>query len=126
MSHDPSIGGTSDHRVLKAIVIIMGVAIFLGLAVIIATIYNRSQSPKPPANVSRVQSNAPASAASAASAARDFATEVYVPNGELISTSAGDGAVILRYRLLGGSEQLVIIDLRTGNRRGVINLNSGQ
>jgi hypothetical protein len=102
MSHDPSISPTPSFRVLKAVVVILGIAIVLGIAVIVVTLFNR-------AGIGTARDSA-------------YRTTIAVPSGDLIDVDAGAGTLVLRYRLEGGAERLVVIDAASGERLGTIDL----
>lgn len=94
-------------RGLKILIVVMGVMIIVGFAVLIAVIGGR---------LSR--------GGSAASAARPFtAAAIDVPRGARIEAmTAGTGRLVLELALPEGGRQLVVIDLATGARLGTIEL----
>ena len=99
---DASIEPAPSLRVLKAIVIVMGVAIVAGFIVIAVTIFTRSSN-----TIGR---------------SGGFRTEVAVPAGELMDVTAGGGQIVLRYRTGDGTERLVLVDQATGRAAGTVTL----
>ena len=112
-------------RLLKAIVIGLGVLIFVGLAVVVATIISRAgrlaapvTSATPVAAVTtEIMGGAPAAFG---------AKKLDLPPGSRLVEIRPDGdRLILRLRQVGGNEQLVVISLISGERLGVIDLGAG-
>ncbi len=98
-------------RGLRVLVVVMGVMIVIGTAVLIAGI------------ASKMSHNQPA-----ASAARPFATSaIDIPRGARIEAmTAAPNRLILDLALPDGERRLVVIDLATGARLGTIELRSAQ
>ena len=93
---------------LKALVIIMGLMILAGLALLVAIIAGRAVHRKP----------APSPAPTAFSAA-----PITLPAGARIATMrVGADRLVLDIALPDGSHQLIVIDLATGRRLGTIPL----
>jgi len=98
-------------RALTVIVVVMGVAILAGFAVLGGTIASRMSHP---------------SARMAAGAGAFAAAPVELPAGAQIEAiSTGSDRVVLEIALPDGRRQLVIVDLATGRRLGTIPLRIG-
>ena len=80
----------------------MGIAILAGFVVIAVTIFTR--------------------ATDSAGSFEGFHADVAVPAGDLLGVTVGGGQIILRYRLAGGGERLVVLDQEPGERTGTVNL----
>ncbi len=102
---------TSNLRVLKAVVILLGVAILAAVAAIVVTIIQRAGQV--------VVDSEPASTAPAA-----FGDQrVAIPAGaQVVGTTASDDRLVVRVRLGDGSEQLIVFDLNSGQRLGAFHL----
>jgi hypothetical protein len=109
-------------RLLKGIVIGLGVLIAVGLAVVVATIINRAGQPK-------VMMLPAASSTNAIAPQMPIVfgnKKIDLPPGSRLVDIRPDGdRLILRVRQVGGSETLVIISLTTGERLGSIDLGAG-
>jgi Family of unknown function (DUF6476) len=94
-------------RALKVLVVVMGVVLVVGFAVVIAVIAGR---------VSR--------GGSPASTDRPFATKALdIPRGARIEgMTAAPNRLILQLALPDGERQIVVVDLMTGARLGTIEL----
>ena len=94
-------------RGLKVLVVVMGVMIVIGFAVLIAGIASKMSRDRP-----------------GASAERPFgATALDIPHGARIEAmTAAPNRLILELALPDGQLQLVVIDLATGARLGTIAL----
>jgi hypothetical protein len=104
-------------RGLKALVIIMGVLIVAGFAVIVVTLINRSVGAPPQ------ESGAPVSAVTKSVAATPYKTEIPIPAGAtIVETDSGDGRLIIRLRLATGAARILMVDPATGQRVGTIDL----
>lgn len=94
-------------RALRVLVIVMGVMIVAGVAVLAATIVGRVTRPLP----------APAVAAPA----------IDLPHGARIETmAAGSDRLVLALALADGSGELLILDLATGRKLMTIPLREAQ
>jgi hypothetical protein len=94
-------------RGLKFLVIVMGVMLIVGVAALVAGVAYRLQHPRP----------APTAAPPFAAAPIDL------PPGARIGTiGVGNDRVVLDIALPDGTRELVIIDLASGRRLGVIPL----
>lgn len=131
-------------RLLKTLVIAMGVILVLGFGALIYIIATRITAPKPGpvASVSVPAAQPPARAAMpepppkpAVGAALpplftpNFGEQTLVlpPGARVSDFSTGGGRVVLRVILADQSQQLVVVDLNTGALIGTINIeNSGQ
>ena len=92
-------------RVLKALVVGMGVLIVAGLAAVAVTVADRIADP-------------PESAVGAPAAAR-----VAIPPGaRIVETATGDGRILLRLLLAGGGTRILAIDLATGRLSGRVDV----
>lgn len=93
-------------RALKALVIIMGVLIIIGLGVVVVTIVKRS-----------------ARLADSTSTAGFGRTDLPVPTGSRVAETVVDGhRMVLRLTLPDGRDRLMVVDLRTGREAGTIDL----
>jgi hypothetical protein len=98
-------------RALKVLVVVMGVLLVAGFAVVVATIMSRV-SPRP----------APATAA-ATRLVPFGTTTVTLPADSLVLETQGVGdRLVLRVELADGSEMLVVLDAATGTELGRIKL----
>jgi hypothetical protein len=89
-------------RALKTVVIVMGIMLVGGFAVLVAVIVGRLS-----------HSIAP----------RSFATAIDIPHGARIEAMAtGAERLVLDLVLLEGGRQLVVIDLTNGARVGIVEL----
>ena len=96
-------------RGLKALVIIMGMLIVAGFAVIVVTLINRSVG----------GDGAPAKTV----AAKPYNTKIPIPDGaRIVDTEAGDGRLIIHLTLPDAESQILIVDPATGRRIGTIDL----
>ncbi len=137
-------------RALKALVIVMGIMIVVGVAVIGVTVFNRMSKPaSPPAPVAGTPSPAPAPivvnpvappAAPGGSALnvpigtplptqfdRKFGdVSVEIPPGARVSDfSASGDRLVLRVIMADQEQRLIVVDLLSGNLLGTIRLASG-
>ena len=101
-------------RGLKILVIVLGVLILAGVAVIITTIVNRAQSGS--------RGGEPVAAAVEPAAPAAFGERsLDLPAGAKIESMVAEGdRLILRLRLKDGAESLVVVDLATGRRLGIL------
>lgn len=129
-------------RLLKTLVIVMGVILVLGFGALIYIIGTRIAAPKPGPAANVVIPPAPAPQAEQppkpAPVVGDALPPVFAPGfgeqtlvlppGARISDfSAGGGRAVLRVILADQTQQLVVVDLNTGALIGTINIeNSGQ
>jgi hypothetical protein len=109
---DASIEAVPSFRALKAVVILMGLAIVAGFIFIAVTIYTRARDTAGQTGEVRTGNFG----------ATDFRTEVAVPAGELVDVTVGGGQIVLRYRAADGSERLVLVDQATGRPAGTVTL----
>lgn len=98
-------------RALKILVIVMGVMIVVGFAVLVAGIASK---------MSRERTGA--------GTERPFApTSIEIPRGARIEAmTTAPNRLILELALPGGDRQLLVLDLVTGARLGTIELRAGQ
>ncbi len=100
-------------RTLKVLVIVMGVLLIAGFAVVVTTIMGRL-----------TQKAAPAAPASATVHLAPFGTTtVTLPADSLVMEVQGTGdRILLRVELKDGTEMLLVLDAATGTELGRINL----
>jgi hypothetical protein len=98
-------------RALKILVVVMGLMIVVGFAVLVAGIAGKMSRGRPDA-----------------SSLRPFAPAVIdIPRGARIEAmTAGPNRLVLQLTLPGGERQLLVLDLATGARLGTIELRGGQ
>ena len=114
---DASIEAAPSFRVLKTVVILMGLVIVAGFIFVAVTIYTRARdSAGQTGDVRTVDFG------TGDFGAGDFRTEVAVPAGELLEVTVGGGQIVLRYRGPDGGERLVLVDQATGRRAGTVTL----
>ncbi len=108
-------------RLLKAIVIGLGVLLVAGLAVVVGTIVHRAGqlAPAPPAAAVTTEIT------SAAPSAFGSKKLDLPPGSRLIEIHPEGDRLILRLRQVGGNEQLMVLSLITGERLGIIDLGAG-
>ena len=100
-------------QALKIMVVVMGVLIVAGVAVIATDLARRASSGRA----------APAASAGASLAGFDEKTVELPKNGRLTGVHTEAGRVVLRVLLPGNKEMLIVLDLATGERLGTINVN---
>jgi len=89
-------------RALKTLVVVMGIMLIGGFAALVAVIAGRLSHYSPP---------------------RSFATAIDIPRGARIEGMAtGADRLVLAMVLPEGSRQLLVIDLTTGTRLGIVEL----
>jgi hypothetical protein len=109
---DAARGKDAGMPALKAAVVIMGVMLVVGFAALIAVIAHRLSHPP-----------APASSVPTASGQSFTATPIELPAGARIEAmSTGSDRVVIDILFPDGARQLLIIDLATGRRLGLIPL----
>ena len=102
-------------RALKAFVIVMAVLILAGVAIVIVTIVERSQ------RMAETGAESPLSSAPLGAPRGFDESRVKLPDGSRIVEMTAEGErLVLRLRLDGGGEQLVIIDMGTGQAIGTL------
>jgi hypothetical protein len=100
-------------RALKALVIGMGVLIVAGLGVVVYAVVDRLGAPEETAAAPPATPEAQRTAAS--KTLRNL--HITLPAGtQIVSTSLGDGQLLLRLRNAEGMETLEIFDTETGRR----------
>ncbi len=116
-------------KALKALVIIMGVAIVAGLTVMVIALVQRAGdggAPTPAATARMPGALVPSAAGAGAPAPGFGETTVALPPGAVIvETATGGGRIVLRIRDLDGGSALVVIDAATGRRLGLVRLKAG-
>lgn len=119
---------TNSLRALKILVIAMGVVIVIGTAVVIITIFQRASVNW---NESSVQSTDRATVsqthASGQTSPTGFGTRTLeIPrDSEIVDMVAQGDRLIVRLKLVDGSLQILILDMMTGYRIGLLELRQG-
>ena len=107
---------TGSTRALKLVVIVMGVMLIVGLAVVVGTIAMRVSHRAVPAA-------APATAPVAVMAPSGETRMVELPAGSGVLAVQSDGdRVMVRVALASGGEALILLDWKTGARLATIEL----
>jgi hypothetical protein len=108
---------TANLRLLKAVVIILGVAILAAIGVIIVTIVERA------GNLAADPDPGPVSATGRSAPAAFGERHLAVPDGDRVVAMTADGdRLVLRLERPDGGTYLLVVDLRTGARLGTIRL----
>lgn len=107
---------------LKVLVVVMGVLIVAGLAVIGATLVKRmGGGSAAPASAPAPAPSAAGFAAGGLGGARFGDKTIELPrNGRLVGVHTEAGRLILRVLLPGSRETLIVLDLATGERLGTV------
>jgi hypothetical protein len=102
-------------RALKILVVVMGVALLAGLAVVVVTIIHRA-------------SRLGTSVATTVEPARAFGSAtVRLPQGASVLEMRGVGSrLVLRLLRADGGQALLVLDPDTGNALGTIELRAGE
>ncbi len=109
-------------QALKALVIVLGVVIVAGIAVIGVTIYQRAMAP---ADSPGPGSTEPAVRTGLGPGFGKVALDL--PAGSrIVEMMAEDDRLILRLRLADGGRQILILDMATGKRIGTFELREGE
>ena len=119
---DASIEAAPSFRVLKTVVILMGLVIVAGFIFVAVTIYTRARDSAGQTGDVRTVDFGTGDFGTGDFGAGDFRTEVAVPVGELLEVTVGGGQIVLRYRGPDGGERLVLVDQATGRRAGTVTL----
>ena len=107
----------TNIRFLKWLVIGLSIAILLSGAIVIATMISRSTN----------DGTNPRATSVRASSASFEAKRLELPKGSrVIELRTDSGRMILRVRQLGGNEQILILDLATGNQIGEIDVEAAE
>ena len=117
-------------QVLKTLVIVLGVMIVAGIAVIGVTIYHRAtnlvNSPVPPAAKPAAKpATEPAVRTGPGPGFGKVALDL-PPGSRIVETTAEGDRLILRLRLADGGWQILILDMATGKRLGTFELTDGK
>lgn len=112
-------------QALKALVIVLGVMIVAGIAVIGVTIYHRAtnlvNSPEPRSTEPAVRTGfGPGFGPGFGRVALDLP-----PGSRVVEMTAEGDRLILRLRLADGGRQILILDMATGKRLGTFELRDG-
>ena len=107
-------------QALKALVIVMGVLILAGMALVGYTIVKRATAPE----ASRRTVAAGSSASPAAGEAAPYGpVEIALPAGaRILRTETAGRRLIVELELAGGGERILAIELETGKLLGTIDL----
>jgi hypothetical protein len=102
-------------KLLKASVIIMGILILVGLTVLVVEVIRRHGAEG---------EAAPASPVAAAPVERGFGNrDISIPRGaEAVETRIDGDRALVRLKLADGNQAILIIDIATGDRLGLIRL----
>jgi len=108
-------------RALKALVIVMGVLIIVGMALVGYTIVKRTSAPD---TASRAGIEAPAQQAAGAPARAPYGPiGIDLPPGSrVVRTTATDRRLVVEVELSSGGERLLIIDPTSGALIGTLEL----
>ena len=113
-------------QVLKTLVIVLGVMIVAGIAVIGVTIYHRATNPvNSPVPPSAKPSTEPAVRTGPGPGFGKVALDL-PPGSRIVETTAEGDRLILRLRLADGGWQILILDMATGKRLGTFELTDGK
>ncbi|MCP1334908.1 DUF6476 family protein [Futiania mangrovi] len=113
-SQDPPQDGASDdrtYRILKWVVIVMGVLLVVGFVVIVVGMISKIQG----------FTGANRKAAPQSVSAPYEAAVTLPPGARIVETAVGDGLVVLRLETPRGPA-LLLVDPRTGRTRGTVTL----
>ncbi len=121
-------------QALKALVVVLGVIIAAGIALLGVTVYQRAvdladeQAPTSSAIRASAGSVAGKTGGEEAGTRRDFGTQALaLPKGSRIVEMVAEGdRLILRLRLRDGGLQIVILDMTSGRRLGTVRLKEGE
>jgi len=103
-------------KALKILVIVMGVMLVVGFAVLVVAIADRLAHPRSPAPIAAPTVMAPGGERRA----------IDLPAGAAVLAAQSDGdRVMLRLRLADGGEELILLDWKTGARLGTLDLRAG-
>lgn len=107
-------------KVLKAAVIIMGVLLVVGFGALVVTIAVKAN--KLAARTSDTPPTAGQPVRRPGSMIVPFDTNIDIPDGmEVLGTEVGTDVVLIRVGK-GDQQQIIIVDARSGEKRGVITL----
>ena len=116
-------------KALKVSVILMGVLILAGLAVVAITVAKRAGRPGPPAGMSHevappIAGMPPAGPAQAGFGPPSFGqvTVNYPAGFEPVETVADGDRLIVRFKSPAGAGRIVILDLKSGRVLGTVTL----
>ncbi|WP_162914859.1 hypothetical protein [Desertibaculum subflavum] len=122
----------ANIRMLKAVVIVLGLLIVASIGVIGVTVFRRlSDTGPPPARLTTAPASAPANGSSETNGERSSGVplpifgerRVELPQGaRLVETRITGDRMFLRARLLGGNEVWIVLSLLTGQQLGSFEL----
>ncbi len=102
-------------RALKTLVIVMGVLILVGMALVGYTLIKRGLNPAPPL--------VEAPQAPSAAVHPYGPVEIELPQGaHIASTHTAGGRLVIELTLAGGAERVLVVDLTSGAILGTIDL----
>lgn len=132
-SQNPSPGLTPEEarlqRILKIVVLVLGIAILVVLGIIVSKIVGGSgdeelaEAPPPVVTTEDEQGRSVV----APSVSSFVNQDLRLPkDAEVLDMTLGDGLLAVRYRLSSGAEEIALLDVRNGALRGRIRVVTGQ
>jgi len=121
-------GETAPHywayimRALKALVIVMGVLILAGMAVVGTTLVKRALNPQTTRRMSAAAERGAPSSGSAAERPYGPVEIALPPGARILRTSPAGRRLIVELELAGGGERLLVVELESGALLGTIDL----
>lgn len=122
----------ANIRILKAVVIVLGLLIVISIGVIAVTVFRRlSDTGPPPARLTTAPASVPSNGAGETNGERSAGAplpvfgerRVELPQGaRLVETRITGDRMFLRARLLGGNEVWIVLSLLTGQQLGSFEL----
>jgi len=109
-------------RALKALVIVMGVLILAGMALVGTTLVKRALNPETPRRMSAAAERGAPSSGSAAERPYGPVEIALPPGARILRTSAVGRRLIVELELAGGGERLLVVELESGALLGTIDL----
>lgn len=110
------------QRILKIIVLGLGIAILAVLGIIVSKIVGGFSKDDPLVDAPTLaitESEGEAVAGSEAGAAKVINQDLHLPKGAaIVDMTLGDGMLAVRYRLASGAEEIALLDMAAGVLRG--------
>lgn len=110
------------QRILKIIVLVLGIAILAVLGIIVSKIVGGFSKDDPLVDAPTLaitESEEEAVAGSEAGAAKVINQDLHLPKGAaIVDMTLGDGMLAVRYRLASGAEEIALLDMADGVLRG--------
>lgn len=110
------------QRILKIIVLVLGIAILAVLGIIVSKIVGGFSKDDPLVDAPTLaitESEGEAVAGSEAGAAKVINQDLHLPKGAaIVDMTLGDGMLAVRYRLASGVEEIALLDMADGVLRG--------